>query len=61
MSAQTKKDCNTYLKFPVYVRNTSMTETAGDTPFFLIYGHEPIKLPDVLFTTGMSIRVCQSQ
>ena len=58
MSAQTKKDDNTYLKFAVYLHNTSMSETAGDTPFFLIYGHEPIKLPDVLFTTGMSIRVC---
>ena len=61
MSAQTKKDCSTYLKFSVYLHNTGMSETAGDTPFLLIYGHEPIKLPDVLFTTGMSIRVCQSQ
>ena len=56
-----QKECNTYLKFAVYVHNTSLSETAGDTPFFLSYGHEPIKLPDILFTTGMSIRVCQSQ
>ena len=56
-----QKGCNTCLKFAVYVHNTSLSETIEYTPFFLTYGHEPIKLPDVLFITGMSIRVCQSQ
>ena len=52
-----QKDCNTYLKFAVYVHNTSMSENAGDTPFFLTYGDEPIKIPDVFFTMhqGLSI------
>ena len=40
-------DWDTYLPSAMYAYNTSISETAGDTPFFLTYGREPVKLPDV--------------
>ena len=41
------KDWDTYLSSAVYAYNISLSKTTGDTPFFLTYGREPVKLPDV--------------
>ena len=40
------KDWDTCPQPAVYAHNTSLSETTGDTPSFLTYGREPIKLPD---------------
>ena len=45
--ASDHKDWHTHLPSVTYAYNTSISETTGDTPFFLIYGREPVKLPDV--------------
>ena len=45
--ASDHKDWNTYLPSAMCAYNTSLSETTGDTPFFLTYSREPIKLPDV--------------
>ena len=36
-----------YLPSAMYAYNTSISKTTGDTPFFLTYGREPVKLPYV--------------
>ena len=36
-----------YLASATYAYNTSISKTTGDTPFFLIYGRESVKVPDV--------------
>ena len=55
-----QKVWDTYLNLVVYVNNISMSETTGETPLFLTYWHEPIKLPNISFITALSIKVCQS-
>ena len=45
--ASDHKDWDTYLPSATYAYNISLSETTGDIPFFLTYGHEPVKLPDV--------------
>ena len=44
--ASDRKDWDTYLPSTTYAYNTSLSETTGDTPFFLTYGREPVKVPD---------------
>ena len=46
--ASDHKDWDTYLPSAKYAYNTSLSETTGDTPFFLTYGCEPVILPDVV-------------
>ena len=53
-----KKDSDTYLKSTVYAYNTSMSETTGNTLFFLTCGCEPIKLPDISFLPPSSLSRC---
>ena len=45
--ASDHKDWDTYLPSATYAYNTSPSETTDDTPFFLTYGREPVKLPGV--------------
>ena len=45
--ASDKKDWDTYLPSATHAYNTSISKTTGDTPFFITYGRQPIKLPDV--------------
>ena len=45
--ASDHKDWGTYIPSATCAYNTTMSETTGDTPFFLTYGREPVKLPDV--------------
>ena len=45
--ASDHKDWDTYFPSLTYAYNTSLSETTGDTPLFLNYGREPVKLPDV--------------
>ena len=45
--ASDQKDWDAYLPSAMYAYNTTISKTTGDTPFFLTYGHEPVKLPDV--------------
>ena len=45
--ASDHKDWDTYLPSATYAYNTNLSETTGDTPFFLTYGCEPVELPDV--------------
>ena len=44
--ASDHKDWDTYIPSATYAHNTSISETTGDTPFFLTYGRKPVKLPD---------------
>ena len=46
--ASDHKDWHTHLPSVTYAYNTSISEITGDIPFFLIYGREPVKLPDVV-------------
>ena len=39
-------DWDIFLPAVVYAYNTSISETTGDTPFFLTYGREPILMLD---------------
>ena len=39
-------DWDVFLPAVVYAYNTSISETTGDTPFFLTYGREPVLMPD---------------
>ena len=45
--ASDNNNWDTYLPSAMYAYNTSLSETTGDTPFFLTYRCEPVKLPDV--------------
>ena len=45
--ASDHKNWDIYLPSATYAYNTSLFETTGDTHFFLTYGREPVKLPDV--------------
>ena len=45
--ASDHKDWDTYLLSAKYAYNTSLSETTADTPFFLTYSREPVKLLDV--------------
>ena len=54
--ARDHKDWDTYLPSATYVYNTSLSKTTGDTPFFLTYGREPVKLPDVALLPPPLIR-----
>ena len=45
--ASDHKDWDMYLASATYAYNTSISKTTGDTPFFLTYGREPVKVPDV--------------
>ena len=49
-------DWDIFLPSVVYAYNTSISETTGDTPFFLTYGREPIPIPDtsILPPTNLS-------
>ena len=44
--ASDHKDWDTYFSPTRFAYNTSLSETTGDTPFFLTYVREPVKLPD---------------
>ena len=44
--ASDHKDWDTYIPSTTYAHNTSISETIGDSPFFLTYGRKPVKLPD---------------
>lgn len=41
------KDWDTNFPSATYAYNTSLSKTTDDTPFFLTYGSEPVKLPNV--------------
>ena len=41
------KDWFTYLPLATDAYYSSLSKTTGDTPFFLTYGCETVKLPDV--------------
>ena len=45
--ASDHKDWDMYLPSATHAYNTSISATTCDTPFFLTYGREPVKLPDV--------------
>ena len=47
------KDWDTYLSSATFAYNTSLSETIDNTPFFLTYGHEPVKLPNVALLLPM--------
>ena len=51
--ASDHKDWDTYLPSATYAYNTRPSETTDDTPFFLIYGGEPVKLPGVALLPPM--------
>ena len=40
--ASDHKDWDTYLPSAMYAYDTSLSETTGDTPFFLTYGRKPV-------------------
>ena len=40
--ASNHKDWDTYLPSATYAYDTSLSETTGDTPFFLTYGRKPV-------------------
>ena len=44
--ASDHKDWDTYIPSTTYAHNTSISETIGDSPFFLTYGRKLVKLPD---------------
>ena len=41
------KDWDTYLPSTIFAYNNRLSETTDNTAFFLTYGHEPVKLPNV--------------
>ena len=47
------KNWDTYLPSATFAYNTSLSETTDNTPFFLTYGHEPVKLPNVALLLPM--------
>ena len=47
------RNWDTYLPSATYAYNTSLSETTDDTPFFLTYGREPVKLLDVALLPPM--------
>ena len=47
------RNWDTYLPSATFAYNTSLSETIDNTPFFLTYGHEPVKLPNVALLLPM--------
>ena len=47
------RNWDTYLPSATFAYNTSLSETTDNTPFFLTYGHEPVKLPNVALLLPM--------
>lgn len=42
------KDWDMYSPSATYAYNTCFSENTGDTPFFLTYGSEPVKLSGII-------------
>ena len=47
------RNWDTYLPSATFAYNTSLSETTDNTPFFLTYGHEQVKLPNVALLLPM--------